>query len=61
MILNYKNLQFKSFIDDMNVFFLVNNNTYLNTHENNNTSVLNRVRNTLYNQNTTTKESNICS
>lgn len=35
-------------------FFLVNNNTYQNTYEKNN-SVLNRVYNTLHNQNTTTK------
>ena len=46
-------------------FFGVNSNTYLKIHENNNNNnnndVLNQVYNTLYNQNTTTKWSNICS
>ena len=46
-------------------FFGVNSNTYLKIHENNNNNddddVLNQVYNTLYNQNITTKGSNICS
>ena len=41
--------------------FLVNINTYYNTHENSNNSVLNRVYNILHNQSTTTKGSNLCS
>ena len=35
-------------------------NTYQNTHENSNISILNRVYNTLFNQSTTTKEPNLC-
>ena len=46
-------------------FFGVNSNTYLKIHENNNNNddddVLNQVYNTLRNQNTTTKGSNLCS
>ena len=39
---------------DKQPFFLVNSNTYYNTHENSNISILNRVYNTLHNQNTIT-------
>ena len=35
-------------------FFLVNSNTYQNTHENSNISVLHQVYNTLFNQSITT-------
>ena len=46
------------------VFFFfsrVSSNTYQNTHKNNNNSILNWVYNTLQNQSTTTKISNLCS
>ena len=43
-------------LDFINYFFLVNSNTYQNTYENSNISVLNWVYNTLHNQSTTTKE-----
>ena len=46
---------------DKHHFFLVNNNTYYNTHENSNISFLNQVYNTLHNQSTTTKAPNLCS
>ena len=42
-------------LDFINFFFLVNSNTYQNTHKNSNISVLNQVYNTLHNQNTNTK------
>ena len=41
-------------------FLIVNSDIYLNTHENSNINILNRVYNTLYNQ-STTKGSNFCS
>ena len=42
-------------IVDFFFFLIVNSNTYYNTHENSNISVLNRVYNILHNQSTTTK------
>ena len=46
---------------DKHSFFLVNHNTYYNTHENSYISVLNRVYNKLHNQSTITKWPNLCS
>ena len=45
----------------LNLFFLVNGNTYYNIHENSNISILNWVYNTLHNQSTTIKWLNLCS
>ena len=42
--------------EDFFFFFEVNSNTYSNTKKNSNTSVLNRIYNTLYNQNTITND-----
>ena len=46
---------------DKHHFFLINHNTYYNTHENSNISFLNRVYNTLHNQSTTIKGHNLYS